>query len=45
LPLRVTKLTEPTPLARAAFGLLDRACSQPVGLVQFCPFLGNRRGL
>ena len=30
LPLRVTKLTEPTPLARAAFGLLDRACSQPV---------------
>ena len=29
-PVRVTKLTDPTPLARAAFALLDRACSQPV---------------
>lgn len=29
-PLRVTQLTDPTPLARAAFDLLDRTCSQPM---------------
>ena len=29
-PIRVTKLTDPTPLVRAAFGLLAQTCSQPV---------------